>query len=106
MQPFKMLNILVEQSQFSMFSHLTQLHAINIIVKCFHAYFRIRFTVSKNVFDFFNIKSECRDLRDRSFFMRGGADLGGGALEKIGLKGGASRKKNEGKGGGRTKKLD
>ena len=47
-------------------------------------------------------------LRDRSFFMREGGlvGLGGGPLEKNWLKRGGQPKKNEGKGGGRTKKLD
>ena len=47
-------------------------------------------------------------LRDRSFFMREGGlvGFGGGHLKKIGLKGGASRKKMKERGGGRTKKLD
>ena len=43
------------------------------------------------------------------FFMRGGGGLvgfGGGALEKNWLERGGQPKKNEGKGGGRTKKLD
>ena len=47
-------------------------------------------------------------LRDRSFFHeRGGAGGIWGHSKKIGLKGGASRKKiKKGGGGGRTKKLD
>ena len=47
-------------------------------------------------------------IRDRSFFMREGGlvGFGGGHSKKIGLKGGASRKKMKERGGGRTKKLD
>ena len=42
------------------------------------------------------------------FFMREGGlvGFGGGALEKNWLERGGQPKKNEGKGGGRTKKLD
>ena len=48
-------------------------------------------------------------VRDRSFFYerRGAGGIwGGGPLEKNWLERGAQPKKNEGKGGGRTKKLD
>ena len=48
-----------------------------------------------------NFQNSIRDIGDRSFFMREGGlvGLGGGALEKIGLKGGASRKKMKERGG-------
>ena len=47
-------------------------------------------------------------LRDRSFFMREGGlvGFGGGHWKKIGLKGGASRKKMKERGGGSDEKLD
>ena len=46
-------------------------------------------------------------LRDRSFFMREGAlvGFGGGHSKKIGLKGGASRKKMKERGGGADEKI-
>ena len=51
---------------------------------------------------------ECEDIRDRSFFMREGGlvGFGGGHSKKIGLKGGASRKKMKERGeGGADEKI-
>ena len=59
-------------------------------------------------FDKQNDPKSSDSVRDRSFFMREGGLVGfeGGALEKNWLERGGQQKKNEGKGGGRTKKFD